>query len=471
MAEVRGTGSAKTPGAGAGRAAGAAAAGAGSRAQAVDRAALDDVVAFTSDLIRIDTSNDGSGGCKERPAAEYVAGVLSDAGLEPELLERTPGRTNVVARIEGTDPSADALLVHGHLDVVPAEAADWTVHPYSGEVRDGVVWGRGAVDMKSANAMVLAVVKAWARAGARPRRDIVLAFTADEEASAEDGAGFLVERHAGLFDGCTEAIGESGAFTYHAGGGMTLYPIGAGERGTAWLRLTAHGTAGHGSKTNRANAVSRLAAAVARIGEHTWPLRITPTVRAALVELAALYGVGADVDTPDFDMDALLDALGPARTLVEATLRNSANPTVLEAGYKVNVVPGRAEAMVDGRVVPGGEKEFAVTMDLLTGPDVDWEFHHRTPALQAPVDSPLFAGLRAAVEAFAPGAHTVPYCMTGGTDAKQFSALGITGYGFAPLQLPEGFDYQALFHGVDERVPVSALHFGVRVLDHCLQTA
>ncbi|MCW5251926.1 MULTISPECIES: M20/M25/M40 family metallo-hydrolase [unclassified Streptomyces] len=438
--------------------------------ESIDDRALDEVVRFTSDLIRIDTTNRGGGDCRERPAAEYAAERLAEAGLEPVLLERTEGRTNVVARIEGTDPSADALLVHGHLDVVPAEAAEWSVHPFSGEVRDGVVWGRGAVDMKNMDAMILAAVRAWARSGARPRRDIVIAFTADEEASAEDGSGFLADRHAALFEGCTEGVGESGAFTFHDGTGRRIYPVAAGERGTGWLRLTARGRAGHGSKVNRENAVTRLTAAVTRLGEHEWPLRLTPTVRACLTELAALYGMEADLADLD-GVDTLLDKLGPAARLVEATVRNSTAPTMLEAGYKVNVIPGEAVAHVDGRFLPGFEDEFRATLDRLTGPDVDWEFAHHEVALQSPVDTPVFARMRAAVQEFAPEGHVVPYCMSGGTDAKQFSRLGITGYGFAPLGLPEGFDYQALFHGVDERVPVEALHFGVRVLDRFLRTA
>ncbi|MEU2246622.1 M20/M25/M40 family metallo-hydrolase [Streptomyces sp. NPDC019224] len=437
----------------------------------VDALALDESVTFTSELIRIDTTNRGDGDCRERPAAEYVAERLAATGLEPALLERTPGRTNVVARIPGTDPAAPALLVHGHLDVVPAEAADWAVHPFSGEVRDGAVWGRGAIDMKNMDAMVLAVVRFWARAGIRPRRDIVIAYTADEEASAADGAGFLTDRHAALFEGCTEGISESGAFTFHAGPNLPLYPVGAGERGTGWLKLTAHGKAGHGSKVNRANAVSALAAAVARIGEHEWPVRLTPTVRAALTEIAALHGIHPDLDAPGFDVDELLGKIGPAAALVAPTVRNSSNPTMLEAGYKVNVIPGHATAYIDGRTVPGGDEEFRTTLDQLTGPSVDWEFHHREVALQAPVDSPTYGRLRAAIERFDPHGHVVPYCMSGGTDAKQFSRLGITGYGFSPLKLPVGFDYQALFHGVDERVPVDALHFGVRVLDHYLRTA
>ena len=433
-------------------------------AAAVDERALEEVVRFTSDLIRIDTTNRGGGDGNERPAAEYVAERLADAGLEPLVLESAPGRANVVARIPGTDPTADALLVHGHLDVVPAEAADWTVPPFSGEIRDGVVWGRGAIDMKNMDAMVLATVRAWARSGARPARDIVLAFTADEEDSATYGSGYLVEEHAALFDGCTEGISESGAYTFHSGD-LRIYPVAAGERGTAWLKLTARGRAGHGSKVNHDNAVSHLAAAVTRIGEHRWPVRITDTVRAALTELAALHGVAADLD----DVDALLEKLGAAATLVRPTVRNSANPTMLQAGYKLNVIPGSATAYVDGRVLPGGEEEFTTTMDRLTGPDVSWEYHHREVPLQAPVDSPAYAAMREALEHFDPRAHVVPYCMSGGTDAKQFSRLGITGYGFSPLDLPPGFDHQALFHGVDERVPVEALHFGVRVLDRFLR--
>ncbi|MDJ1132697.1 M20/M25/M40 family metallo-hydrolase [Streptomyces iconiensis] len=437
----------------------------------LDEKVFDEVVTTTSELIRIDTTNRGGGDGYERPAAEYVAAGLAEAGIEPHLLEKAPGRTNVVARIEGMDPSAGALLVHGHLDVVPAEPADWTVHPFSGEIRDGVVWGRGAIDMKNADAMVLTLVRAWARAGVRPPRDIVLAFTADEEDSAEFGSDHLVERHAELFEGCTEGISESGAFTFHAGDGLRLYPVAAGERGTAWLKLTAHGKAGHGSKVNHANAVGRLAAAVQRISEHRWPVRLTPTVRAALVRLAEVHGLPPLApDARDEEVDALLARLGPAAALIEPTVRNSANPTMLDAGYKINVIPGTATAGVDGRMLSGAEEEFHATMDRLTGPDVEWDFQHREVPVQAPVDSPLFAAMSEALGHFDPGAHVVPYCMSGGTDAKQFSRLGIKGYGFSPLKLPEGFDYQALFHGVDERVPVDALHFGVRVLDRTLRS-
>ncbi|WP_026930389.1 M20/M25/M40 family metallo-hydrolase [Glycomyces tenuis] len=439
--------------------------------QIVDERSLQEVVRFTSELIRIDTTNRGGGDGREREAAEYAAERLAEAGAEPVILEKAPGRSNVVARIAGDDSSADALLVHGHLDVVPAAAADWSVDPFSGEVRDGIVWGRGALDMKGMDAMILAAVRSWARAGVRPRRDVVVAFTADEEASAEYGSGFLADHHGELFEGCTEGVSEAGGYSFHGGDGLRIYPIGAGERGTAWLNLTARGRAGHGSKANPHNAVTILAEAVARIGRHRWPVRLVPTVRAALTGLAAVYGVEADLDDADFDVDALLARLGPAAQLVESTLRNSANPTVFEAGYKVNVIPEHAAAQVDGRMLPGWEEEFIATMNELTGPEVDWEFQHREVALSAPVDSPTFAAAREAVLKFDPEGHVVPYCMSGGTDAKQFSRLGVVGYGFSPLKVPPEFGYGRLAHGVDERVPVEGLHFGVSVLDEFLRRA
>jgi acetylornithine deacetylase/succinyl-diaminopimelate desuccinylase-like protein len=341
-------------------------------------------------------------------------------------------------------------------------------------VRDGELWGRGAVDMKGSIGMVLAVLRDWAARGHRPRREIVLAFTADEEDTARYGSAYLAEHHAGLFDGCTEAIGESGGYTVHAAPGVRVYPLGAGERGTAWLRLTARGRAGHGSRAGPDNAVRHLADALSRIGGYDWPVRPTPVVAAAVAGLVSATGRadplagGAGEAAGDGLAARLAAAFGPAAALVQHTLRNSANPTMLQAGYKVNVVPEQAHAWVDGRVLPGLREEFEQTLDALTGQHVSWEYLHREPALAAPLESPTVAAMRAALLAADPGAHVVPYCMAGGTDAKQFSVLGIAGYGFMPLRLPPGYDYHAMFHGVDERVPVSALHFGTRVLDEFL---
>ncbi len=435
---------------------------------------------FAADLIRIDTTNRGGGDGRERPAAEYVAARLAEAGIEPALLESAPGRANVVARVSGREPGAAALLVHGHLDVVPADPSSWTVPPFAGEIRDGVLWGRGAVDMKNADAVLLAVVSQWARDGVRPRRDVVLAFTADEEDTAEYGAQWLVERHPDLFEGCTEAVGESGAFTFHAGPGQRLYPIASAERGTAWLRLTARGRAGHGAKPNPENAVTRLSAAMARIGIHRWPVRLIPTVQAAVEAIAAAAGQPPPQGGPDtlpqggfgaLEAEDLLAYLGPAAALVAGTIRNSANPTMLAAGYKVNVIPDEAVGYVDGRVLPGFEEEFRLALDELTGPEVSWEYAHREIPLEAPLGAPLMASMTQALLAEDPGGTIVPYCMSGGTDAKHFARLGMTCYGFTPLVLPEGYDYYAMFHGTDERIPLSALESAVRIMDRFLTTA
>ncbi len=444
---------------------------------------------FAADLIRMDTTNRGGGDARERPAAEYVAARLAEAGLEPVLLESAPGRANVVARVSGTGADsagaggaeAGALLLHGHLDVVPADPASWTVHPFSGEIRDGVLWGRGAVDMKNADAVLLALASQWARDGRRPRRDIVLAFTADEEDTGEFGARWLVERHPELFEGCTEAIGESGAFTFHAGPGQRLYPVASAERGTAWLKLTARGRAGHGAKPNPENAVTRLAGAVTRIGAFSWPVRLIPTVSAAVDAIAVAVGAqvpggargpggaaGTGGAGGEVTAEELLAALGPAGALVAGTVRNSANPTMLRAGYKLNVIPDEAIGYVDGRVLPGYEDEFRATLDELTGPDVSWEYAHQEIPLEAPLEVPVMARMAQALLAEDPGSTVVPYCMSGGTDAKQFARLGMACYGFTPLVLPEGYDYYAMFHGTDERIPLSALESGVRIMDRLL---
>jgi acetylornithine deacetylase/succinyl-diaminopimelate desuccinylase-like protein len=426
------------------------------------------VVRYAADLIRIDTSNRGGGDACERPAAEYVAARLAEAGLAPVLLESAPGRANVVARVAGTDASAPGLLVHGHLDVVPADASGWTVPPFSGEISDGVLWGRGAVDMKNADAVLLAVAGQWAADGVRPVRDIVLAFTADEEDTTGYGSQWLVDKHPSLFEGCTQAIGESGAFTFHAGPGVRLYPIASAERGIAWLRLTARGRAGHGAKPNSANAVTRLAGAVSRIGAYRWPVRLIPTVRAAVLALAEVAGVCGPFE--GLDADELLEALGMAGALVAGTIRNSANPTMLQAGYKLNVIPDSAVGYVDGRVLPGYDEEFAATLDALTGSDVTWEYAHKEGALEAPFDAPVMTHMARALLAEDPGSVVVPYCMSGGTDAKQFARLGMACYGYTPLVLPPGYDYYAMFHGVDERIPLSALDAGVRVMDRFLRS-
>lgn len=428
-----------------------------------------EVVDICRDLIRIDTSNYGSDeGPGERKAAEYVAGLLDEVGIAAEVVETAPGRANVLARWGGDGSRQDALLLHGHLDVVPAEAEDWRVDPFGGEIQDcpagGLsVWGRGAVDMKDFDAMLLSVVRARQRAGRAPEREVVVCFTADEEAGGHQGAQLLVENHADWFEGCTEAVGEVGGFSTTVRG-QRLYLIEAAEKGMAWMRLTARGRAGHGSMINDDNAVTRLASAVARIGAYDWPVRLTPTMRALLATVGEITGAEP---TPE-NAPAMIEEFGGAARMLGAVLRNSTNPTMLGAGYKVNVIPTEATAHVDGRFLPGFEDEFFATLAELTGEGVDIDFVSRQSPWEMPYDVDLVDAMTRSLLAEDPEAVVAPYLMSGGTDAKHFTKLGMRSYGFAPLRLPEDLDFTALFHGVDERVPVDALEFGARVLDRFL---
>lgn len=428
----------------------------------------DEVVDLCRDLIRIDTTNTGDNATSagERAAAEYVAEKLAEVGLDPQLRESAPGRASVVARVPGTDPSRNALLVHGHLDVVPAVPDEWTVHPFSGELRDGYLWGRGAVDMKDFDAMVLAVVRQWQRTGVRPARDLVLAFTADEEAGSEYGARFLVERHPELLDGCTEAIGEVGGYSFTVSDDLRLYLIQTAEKGMSWLRLHARGRPGHGSMLHDDNAVTALCESVARLGRHRFPVEVTPTVRAFLEQLSEALGIPLDPDDPEL----AIAKLGPIANFIGATIRNTANPTRLAAGYKDNVIPSQATATIDCRTLPGHEDAFEQQLREVIGQDLEIEYIQRQPALETAFDGPLVDAMSAALRAEDPAARTVPYMMSGGTDAKAFSRLGIRHFGFTPLRLPPDLNFAALFHGIDERVPVEGLQFGVRVLDRLLRT-
>jgi acetylornithine deacetylase/succinyl-diaminopimelate desuccinylase-like protein len=427
----------------------------------------DEVVGLCRDLIRIDTTNTGDPATTagERAAAEWVAERLAEVGIEPHLRESAPGRTSLVARVPGTGASRDALLVHGHLDVVPADPSEWSVPPFSGELRDGYLWGRGAVDMKDFDAMVLAVVRAWQRTGYRPPRDVVLAFTADEEAGSAYGARFLVEQHADLLAGCTEAIGEVGGYSYPVRDDLRLYPIQVAEKGIDWLRLTATGTPGHGSMLHRDNAVTAVAEAVAAVGRHTFPVEVVPAVRDFLAHVSGV------LDLDPHDPEEVVAKLGPIARIIGATLRNTANPTRLAAGYKDNVIPGRASATVDCRSLPGRSGQLLAQVRRLVGPGIEVEHIQRQPAVETTFDGPLVDAMVAALRAEDAHAHPVPYLFSGGTDAKAFSHLGIRCFGFSPLRLPADLDFAALFHGIDERVPVRGLQFGVRVLDRFLRAA
>jgi acetylornithine deacetylase/succinyl-diaminopimelate desuccinylase-like protein len=426
------------------------------------------VVELCRELIRIDTTNTGDTmtAAGERVAAEYVAEKLAEVGLEPVIRESATGRASVIARFEseGANRGRDALLVHGHLDVVPADPTEWSVHPHSGEVADGYVWGRGAVDMKDFDAMVLAAVRRMRREGRAPARDLVLAFLADEEAGGRYGAHWLVDNHRDLFDGCTEAIGEVGGFSYTIADNLRFYLVETAQKGLAWLRLHAKGRPGHGSMVHDDNAVTAVAEAVARVGRHRFPVVVTETVRRFLTELSDVLGISIDLDDPEVAIGKLAN-IGP---MIASTIRNTANPTRLAAGYKENVIPSRASATIDCRTLPGQHDIFFDQLREIIGPDVDIEIVERQPPLETSFDGDLVEAMGAALRQEDPTARTVPYMLSAGTDAKAFARLGIRCFGFTPLQLPPELNFSALFHGIDERVPVQGLQFGVRVLDHLL---
>ncbi len=436
--------------------------------------AVDEVVDLISRLIQFDTSNTGEPETTkgEEECAKWVAQLLEEVGYTTQYVESgRPGRGNVFARLPGPpDSDRGALLIHGHLDVVPAEPADWSVHPFSGSVSDGYIWGRGAVDMKDMVGMALALARQFKRDGTVPPRELVFLFTADEEAGGQWGAHWLVANRPDLFEGITEAVGEVGGFSLTVdrpdGTQRRLYLVETAEKGLSWMRLTADATAGHGSFLHADNAVTEVAEAVARIGRHTFPLVMTESVGEFLAAVSDETGLDLRPDAPD--LDTTLFKLGNLARIIGATLRDTANPTMLKAGYKANVIPQKAEAVVDCRVLPGRQAAFEKEIDELIGPNVRREWITHLDSYETSFDGHLVDAMNAAILAHDPQGTTVPYMLSGGTDAKAFAKLGIRCFGFAPLQLPPELDFAALFHGVDERVPVDAVVFGTKVFEHFL---
>jgi acetylornithine deacetylase/succinyl-diaminopimelate desuccinylase-like protein len=421
---------------------------------------LDDTARIARDLIRFDTTNFGEGRSNgETEAAEYVAAHLSRMGLTPQLFESEPGRVSVVARVEGADRDKPALVVHGHTDVVPAQPDNWTVDPFAGEIRDGMLWGRGAVDMKNMDAMMLTALDDILGSGRQPARDLVIAFFADEEAGGVLGSHFLVDTQPQLFAGATEAISEVGGYSITVGG-KRAYLLQTGEKALIWVKLVARGTAAHGSRLILDNAVTKLAVAVAAVGSRQWPIRLTNTTTELLAELAQLLGVDPQKAGPD----ELVLATGTAAGFIQATLRTTTNPTVLTAGYKHNVIPDSAEALVDIRCLAGEEDATLAEVAELVGPDIEIIVMHRDIGLETEFAGPLVDAITGTLDRHDPGAPVLPYLLSGGTDNKALSKLGIKGYGFAPLRLPAELDFPGMFHGVDERVPLDALVFGRQVL-------
>lgn len=426
--------------------------------------ALSRTAVLARDLIRFDTQNWGGGRSNgEADAAAYVTAVLAAMGVESTTYESAPGRASVVARIEGEDPTLPWLVVHGHLDVVPADAAEWSVDPFAGEVRDGLLWGRGAVDMKDMDAMILASLERILAVGRRPRRGIVVAFFADEEAGGAYGAHWLVEHHPELFEGATEAISEVGGYSVEIAG-QRAYLLQTAEKALQWILLRARGTAAHGSQRMRDNAVTKLARAVAAVGEHEFPVELTDTTRELVARIARL------TDMEGTDPDEVAERTGSIARFLRSSLRHTANPTMLDAGYKHNVIPSVAEARIDVRPLPGREREAIDAIRALVGDDIEVELVHGDIGLEQPFSGGLVEAMTASLGRHDPDAPVLPYMLSGGTDNKSLAALGIAGYGFAPLRLTPDLDFAAMFHGVDERVPLDALDFGTDVLEDLLLT-
>lgn len=425
---------------------------------------LPEVARIARDLIRIDTTNWGEGRARgEREAAEYVGAYLETLGLSPEYYEPIPRRTNVSARVPGRDPSKPALILHGHLDVVPAIAEQWSVDPFEGVVRDGMLWGRGSVDMKNMDAMILTAVAELLRAGERPARDLIVTFFADEENGGAEGSELVVRDRPEWFAGATEAISEVGGYSISVAD-RRAYLLQVGEKALVWVRLHARGRAGHGSGVHADNAITRLAEAVATLGRTAWPIELVDTTELTVRGLAALGG------GDPADPDAVAESTGPAAAFVRSTLRTTTNPTGLSAGYKHNVIPDEATAAIDIRTLPGQEDRVLAEVQGLVGDDVEIEIVQRARGLAVPFSGDLVEAMVAALGRHDPDVPVIPYLMGGGTDNKALAELGIAGYGFAPLRLPAGFDFTGMFHGVDERVPIDALVFGQRVLTDLIRT-
>jgi acetylornithine deacetylase/succinyl-diaminopimelate desuccinylase-like protein len=425
---------------------------------------LEETARIAQDLLRIDTTNFGEGRSHgETEAAEYLGALLEQLGLTTTYVDAAPRRTSVLARVAGSDPALPALVVHGHTDVVPADPASWSVDPFAGEIRDGMLWGRGAVDMKNMDAMIIGALTDILAGGAQPKRDLVIGFFSDEENGGVFGSHHVVDTHPELFAGATEAISEVGGYSVTLNG-TRAYLLQTGEKALIWIKLVARGTAAHGSRIIHANAVTRLAEAVVTLGRRDWPLHLTDTTEELLGELARIM----EADITQVDPDELVLSTGTAAGFIQASLRTTSNPTVLTAGYKHNVIPDIAEALVDIRCLAGEEDAVLAEVRELVGPHVEVQVLHQDIGLENRFDGPLVEAMVGSLQSADPGAPVLPYLLSGGTDNKALSKLGITGYGFAPLQLPANLDFPAMFHGVDERVPLDALVFGRRVLGDLL---
>lgn len=424
----------------------------------------DQTVTICSDLIRLDGQ---LGSSDERAGAEYVAQLLDSVGVESTIIEPEPRRASLVARIPGADPSLDPLLIQTHLDVVPAEAAEWSVHPLSGEVRDGYVWGRGAVDMKNMVASVLSVLVRRLGSGDLPRRPVVFACFADEENAGVLGAEWLVRERPELFEGCRTAIGEGGGWSIWTTPEQRIYPVHTTEKGWAAIQVTATGRPGHASRVNDQNPVRVLAESLGRLTSDRFPVHLTDGVETILRTACDVHGVAFDPDHPH----AALPLLGHDAATLASGFQHTAHPTRLAAGYQSNVIPSTATAELDCRYLPGRWEEFEKELRAALGDKVELEVLARTVGLTPgakSAENEIWASASQALRALDSQALVAPFLLSGGTDATHLQQIGIECFGFNPVLLPPDLDFWALFHGIDERVPVDSLRFSAQVMDRFL---
>lgn len=426
-----------------------------------------DAVELVAQLLRIDTSNPGdNSGPGELAAAEYAAAKLEEVGLEPQIFTTSaPHRAGVSLLIPGADPQRAPLLLTGHLDVVPAPAEGWTHPPFSGLIdEDGILWGRGAVDMKDMVGMILAVLRHWTRTGYVPPRPVAVLLTPDEEAGGTHGAHWIVANRPELLFGATDGIGEVGGFSVELPGGQRIYPVQSGEKGLMWVTIKVAGTAGHGSLIHHDNPVEKLVAALHELARHPFEIALTPSMQEFVDTVSGLVGEPLALG----DRERLAEQVGGLSRVLGACVRTTLNPTMLSAGFKHNVVPSQAVAGLDIRYLPGTRDEVLERVLSILPPGAELEFQHDDIAVETPFDGRIVDAIVNVLGEYDPEAVVVPYLMTGGTDAKAFTSLGLRYFGFSPLRMRPDMDFWPMFHGVDERVPVEALEFGVEVLDAVL---
>jgi acetylornithine deacetylase/succinyl-diaminopimelate desuccinylase-like protein len=423
------------------------------------------VTELVQDLIRFDTTNPPG---NETPCLEHIAQILKRDDIDSMILESAPGRGNLVARLKG-DGSLPPLLLMGHVDVVPAEADKWEHPPFSGDLIDGIVWGRGATDMKQMVAMELMVFLLLKRENVPLKRDVIFMANADEETGGRMGAGWVAQNHPDLIR-AEYAINEGGP-TSIVIDGKVFFVCSTAEKGSARFTLRGRGQPGHASQPHQHNAILPLSKAMAKLIETPLPLRVTKSARAQIQAMARHVNDGQRenllglLDEATYEKSlAALPLAEPQKRRLNAAMRNTAVPTILKAGSKINVIPAEAECQVDCRILPGTTREsLEQELRAVIGNQVEIEFGPIYPALESDPDSPLFETIRQVIEKHEPGATLVPGLITGGTDAKSVTTLGTKVLGFVPMRY-EGPSMTGLAHAHNERISVANLDFGTRVL-------